>query len=318
MKRTKLIYFFILFIIGSSCNQNKSKHDNTNEEEVKKANETINIVAQQRPFGESIEFEMEVKKTIDNLEFISPDDVQIDSTDLVIGTTIGEAQIAIPLSQLSAFEIANFSNETDNFSITWCPIVGTARVFESDITNSGFDIGWGLNNNNLLLVDRKTKTVWNQLSGEAIHGKLKGKYLSPNPSIQTTWGFWKQKNPQTKLLIIKDTINAIFPESVNQSPHYTNWKPGDGRPEMKNVHETETLGLGIEIANSSTYFPFEILFKEKSPIKYDVNGENISVFFDKSGITAWVESSEGEIIPSIIAYNWAWKSFYPNTKIYKK
>ena len=318
MKKIKPIYLLGFLIIAFSCKQNKAEYDNTNKEGIKKEDEKINIIAQQRPFGDLIEFEMEVKKTIDKLELTNPDNVQIDSTDLVIGMAIGKSQIAIPLSQLSAFEVANFSNGANNFSLTWCPIVGTARVFESDSTNSGFDIGWGLNNNNLLLVDRKTKTVWNQLSGEAIHGKLKGEHLSPIPTIQTTWGFWKQKNPQTKLLTIKDTTNAIFPESVNESPHYNNWKPGDGRPETKNVHETETLGLGIEISNSSMYFPFEAIFKEKSPLTYELNGENITVFFDKSGLTAWVENSKGEMIPSIIAYNWAWKNFYPNTKIYKK
>ncbi len=308
---------FSFILIASSCKQNKAAQDGTSAEENKNPEETINIIAQQGPFQDPMEFEMEIKKTTDKLEFIHPDDLQIDTTDLVIGMTAGESQIAIPLSHLSAFEVANFTNGVENFSITWCPIVGTARVFESNSANSGFDIGWGLNNNNLLLVDRKTKTVWNQLSGEAIHGKRKGEHLSSNPTIQTTWGFWKEKYPQTKLLIIKDTTNAVFPEFVNESPHYNNWKPGDGRPETKNVHETETLGLGIEMTNSSVYFPLEVLFKEKSPITYSINGENIKVFFNQSGLTAWVESSEGDILPSVIAYNWAWKSFYPNTIIYK-
>ena len=318
MKKEKLIYFFIILIIASSCNQNKNRNDNVNKEDVKNEAEIITMLAQQRPFGDLVEFDMEIKKTANNLQFTSPDAVNLNSTDLVLGMTIDEAKIAIPLSQLSAFEVANFSNGHANLSFTWCPIVGTARVFESDSTNTGFDMGWGLNNNNLLLIDRKTKTVWNQLSGEGIHGKQKGNFLSPNPSIQTTWGYWKQNHPQTKLLVIKDTVNAIFPESVNQSPHYNNWSPGDGRPKKKNVHKTETLGLGIKSANSSVYFPFEVLFKEKSPLIYDLNGENITIFFDSSGLTAWVENSKGEMIPSIITYNWAWNNFYPNTKIYNQ
>ena len=319
MKNTNWIYIIILMIFVLACKQKQSDlHENQNVAE--KKTETIKIVAQDRPFGEQLEFEMEVKNALDKLEYVNPEDVEIDSLDLVLGFPVGETQFAIPLSYMSAFEVANFSANNNIVSITWCPIVGTARIFDggNESTDSGFDFGMGLNNNNLLIVDRKTNTVWNQLSAKAVHGKLKGENLKPVPTIQSTWGFWLHKYPDTKVLINKDTTNAVFPQFVNENPHYYNWKPGDGRPTYEDFHQTETLGLGVEIGASSVYFPFEILFKKSSPIEYEIEGQVIAIHFDESGLTAWAEDGDQNMIPSAIAYNWAWSSFFPNSKIYKK
>ncbi|TNJ40913.1 DUF3179 domain-containing protein [Tamlana fucoidanivorans] len=315
MKNIKWIYVLTILISLISCKENERKEPNL---ETEKNPKTIKIVAQQRPFGEPLEFDMEVKNALENLQYANEEDVKIDSLDLVIGIPLKNTQIAIPLSYMSAFEVANFKVESNHLSITWCPIVGTARVFENDNNTSGFDFGYGLNNNNLLVVDRKTNTVWNQLSGNGILGELKGDKLKSVSTIQSTWSFWKNKYPNTKILINKDTTNAVFPQFLDEIPHYINWKPGDGRPKYEDFHQIETLGLGIDLGNSSIYFPFEILFKENSPVNYELEGFKFNVHFDESGLTAWAENINGKMIPSAIAYNWAWKNFYPESKIFKK
>ena len=121
MKNTNWIYLIILIIIVLSCKQKQSEQQE-NQNVAEKETETIKIVAQDRPFGEQIEFEMEVKNALDKLEYVSSEDVEIDSLDLVLGFPIGKTQFAIPLSYMSAFEVANFSANNNNFSITWCPI----------------------------------------------------------------------------------------------------------------------------------------------------------------------------------------------------
>lgn len=313
MNNNKWIYLLPIIIYLISCKEIERKEvTNEFDNNVK----TIKIVAQQRPFGEPLEFDMAVKNALVNFEYASEQDVKIDSLDLVIGIPLENTQIAIPLKYMSAFEVANFKVKSKNLSVTWCPIVGTARVFENNYDNSGLDFGFGLNKNNLLVVDRKTNTVWNQLSGNGILGELSGNKLKSISTIQSTWGFWKNKYPNTKILKNKDSTNAIFPQFLNEIPHYVNWKPGDGRPKQEKFHQIETLGLGIDFGNSSIYFPFEKLFKENSPIYYELEGVKFKVYFDKPGLTAWVENLNGKMIPSTMAYNWAWKSFYPKTNIY--
>ena len=146
----------------------------------------------------------------------------LDNNELVLGIVIGNTPIAVPIKVLSGFEVANLRIASDNYLLTWCPLVGSARVFNGKIKEDtlGFDFGRGLIDNNLLLVDRRTKTVWNQLSNEAVQGVLKGEKLSPYPSIQSTWEFWKGRYPKTKVVMSTDTSNAVFPESVLRKQYY--------------------------------------------------------------------------------------------------
>lgn len=315
MKDMKWIYLIVILIAVLSCNQGDQNNNKSIEEEAK----AIKLIAQQRPFGETAEIEMQVENALDKLEFVNPADVEIDSMDLVLGIPLGEIQVAIPLTYMAAYEVANISIDTNNYLITWCSIVGSARIFEGGMESDdpGFDFGKALNKNNLLVVDRKTRSVWNQLSGKAIHGALEGDNLSPLPAIQSTWGFWKRKYPTTRLLINRDTTDAIFPQFVNEVPHYYSWRPGDGRPEFSDVHQIETLGMGIEMGSSSVFFPFEMLFEKRSPLKYKIENQLLMIHFDKSGLTAWVEDVEGNMIPSVITYSWAWKAFYPDTETFE-
>ncbi|MEM9895918.1 MAG: DUF3179 domain-containing (seleno)protein, partial [Bacteroidota bacterium] len=132
---------------------------------------------------------MPVYTGLDKLEFGNPSELDLNDQDLVLGMTINEEQIALPLSYMEGFEVANFTSSEESYLFTWCGLVGAAQIFKGDA--SGFDFGRALIGNNLLMVDRKTLSVWNQLSNEAIHGELKGSKLDLLPSIQTTWKYWK-------------------------------------------------------------------------------------------------------------------------------
>ena len=207
MRILKCISLIIITTIYLSCKQSAK---NTLTDELEAKFETIKIFAQKRPFSEPEEFEMPVLKTKVKLEYADTSHVMLNKTDLVLGLP-SNTPIAIPLKYLTAYEVANLSLANEDMTVTWCPIVGTARVFDAESVedNSGFDFGMALKNNNLIIVDRKTRTAWNQLSGKAIKGELEGKRLHTKATIQSTWDFWKNKYPDTKLLIVKDTFGLV-------------------------------------------------------------------------------------------------------------
>jgi len=188
MKNLSQLFFTIPLAISLiSCNQNKTDQRNTSLLE----GDSIEIFAQARPGGEPFNFNMPIDKGLDKLEITDPSNTDLDSDELVLGMSFENTQIAVPIKFLSGFEVANLFLESQNYLFTWCPLVGSARVFEGEINGdkSGFDFGRGLKDNNLLIIDRKTQTVWNQLSCKAIKGELEGESLSPLPSIQSTWAF---------------------------------------------------------------------------------------------------------------------------------
>ena len=262
---------------------------------------------------------MPIDKGLDKLEIMEPSNLELDDDELIVGMSFNNAQIAIPIKYLSGFEVANLSLQNDNFLLTWCPLVGSARIFEGEIKGdkSGFDFGRGLKDNNLLIIDRKTNTVWNQLSCKAIKGELEGEHLSPLASIQSTWEFWKAKYPNTRVAINRDTTNAVFPQDVLKKQFYNTWIPGEKYPSNLD-HQIQNLGLGIDLGSSSIFFPLENLFEESSPVTYTLENNELRIHFDSNGLTAWAEDNKGDMIPSTIVYNWAWNNFYPNTIVFKK
>jgi len=315
MRRFQSTYYPILVLTIISC---KPRNSNV-EETPTKTFQTIELVAQEWPGQEAKSFDMPVHRGLDKLEFANPEKVTLNDTDLIMGITLENTQIALPLLYLEGFEVANLTLNDENYLVTWCGLVGSAQLFEGTISGDtqGFDFGRALINNNLLMVDRKTGSVWNQLSNKAIHGDLKETRLNLRPTLQTTWGFWKGKYPNTKVLINKDTTAAAFPSLVFARPYYTTWQPEEGNFHMVQDHQTKNLGMGIELGESSVYFPLEELFKRESPMEYKLEDNTIKIHFEQAGLTAWAEDSLGTAIPTTLVYQWAWKNFHPNTSIFK-
>ena len=280
--------------------------------------ETIQLLAQSRPGGEAFEFDMPIDKGLDKLEIADPTSITINNDELVLGISIGERHLALPIRYMSGFEVANLFIDSSTYLLTWCPLVGSARIFEGEINGNkaGFDFGRGLIENNLLIVDRHTHTVWNQLSCKGVKGELEGESLLPLASIQSTWSFWKTAYPETSVLVNKDTSGAVFPSSVLQKQYYNAWVPGEKYPERNQVHEIKNLGLGIELEDSAVFFPLEKLFTSASPIVHSINGTELVIKFEESGLVAWAEDKNGKTLPGTMVYDWAWKNFFPESEIY--
>lgn len=61
--------------------------------------------------------------------------------------------------------------------------------------------------NSLVMVDSETNSLWSHLLGECMRGPLTGKKLEVIPSMMTTWGVWKSRNP--------DSTVAVMPRSAD-------------------------------------------------------------------------------------------------------
>jgi hypothetical protein len=310
MKQPFLISLIILILFA--CNSNKEKQSSENSVAPIK---TIKILAQWEPGGETSMIDMTIDHGLDALEIVGQQDVELDGDDIVLGLSIDKVQLAIPLRYLSGFEVANLTINEKPYLITWCPLVGAARIFSG--SNTGYDFGRGLINDNLLIVDRKTKSVWNQLSCKAVVGELKGEQLDLLPSIQSTWDFWKQKYPETGVAVNSDTTGAAFPSNLFSKPYYHDWIPGTPRPkERRSNHNLVSLGLGVDLGGSQVFFPMLELEKADHPLSYNLNGNDFIVRYDSEGRTAWAENAEGKLIAGSMVYQRSWRKFYPKSRIF--
>lgn len=63
-----------------------------------------------------------------------------------------------------------------------------------------FGVSGKLYKDALVMFDRQTRSLWTQVDGSVLRGKMEGARLEPVPAVQTTWAQWKEMHPQTLVL----------------------------------------------------------------------------------------------------------------------
>lgn len=58
----------------------------------------------------------------------------------------------------------------------------------------------GINNQNFIMRDEETGSWWQQVTGEAILGPLKGRRLTPVPQDEVSFALWKREHPRGRVL----------------------------------------------------------------------------------------------------------------------
>ncbi len=173
-----------------------------------------------------------------------------------------------------------------------------------------FDFIRGLIKDNLVFVDRETGSIWSQLEGQAVSGKLKGQPLRMIPSIQTTWKYWRELHPDTGVL--------VDPGQEGRTYFYGNFVPllpRRGKP--KAAHDTSKLGLGLAVNGQSMFFPFRELRRAKTPLEIQLGGESITVHYKKEALTAWATGAKGELLTAVLVYERGWLRFFPKSKTFR-
>jgi len=171
-----------------------------------------------------------------------------------------------------------------------------------------FDFADGLLNNNLLIVDRETSSVWSQLHGKAVIGQLEGTPLEIVPSVQTTWKFWRERHPDTRVMVL--------PEAEGRPYLYRNGPTGTPSSEVgpQTAHDSTALGLGIVLGNEALWASFRDLEGRDLPLEMTLGGQRIRIFFNKEALTAWAEDLEGRLLPGVLAYREGWFDVFPDSR----
>jgi Protein of unknown function (DUF3179) len=127
----------------------------------------------------------------------------------------------------------------------------------------------GINNQNFLMRDQETGSFWQQITGTAIAGPLKGAKLSLVPQDELTFGLWKKEQPN-------GTVLAPLPRYASHYEKAT-WESEIAKlPTV--IHSTkgtlpdrETI-LGVSINGAARAFPVSKLTLQ-SPVLIDDVGE---------------------------------------------
>lgn len=67
----------------------------------------------------------------------------------------------------------------------------------------------GINNQNFLMEDLETRSWWQQVSGAAITGPLKGQHLDPVVQDEVTYGLWRREHPAGRVFALNTDDDQI-------------------------------------------------------------------------------------------------------------
>ena len=176
------------------------------------------------------------------------------------------------------------------------------QIRDSEFT---FDFAETQFGENLLFVDRETQSVWSQLEGKAIVGSMKGAPLRVIPALQTTWAFWRERHPETRVMMLPGEKGRPY---IYRNPR---WNSNPTR------HDPTALGLGL-VANGQTIFlPFRQLNRTSPPFSLTLGGKSITIHYHKRELTAWAEDETGKLLPGVVAYKNGWMRFHPDSETFR-
>jgi Protein of unknown function (DUF3179) len=213
----------------------------------------------------------------------------------------------------------------------------------------------GINNQNFLMRDEETASWWQQVTGAAVSGPLKGSVLEPVYNDELTFAAWKEESPGGQVLL---------PVKKDEKHYESDWEPEVAKLPVVisfkgNGMSDRDLIIGLELSGESRAYPLPAL-SSKTPIVDRLGGipillatgpdnKSIRVFrslldgvnlelFLKNDSTVWtlVDSSSGsewnfqgcaiegpavgkclERIQFLKDYWFDWRNYHPRTTIYR-
>jgi hypothetical protein len=262
--------------------------------------------------------------SIDEPKFVSAKKANIEDKQRVLGVYFDGVAKAYPINILNWHEIVNDSINGTPFVVTFCPLCGTGLVFDAHVNGERLEFGVSglLYNSDVLLFDRQSDSLWSQIESKSVVGKFKGQALTLLNSRHTSWADWQKRYPDT-LVLSQDTG---FSRNYNRDP-YSSYYTMDStyfpvsHKAPKKWHPKERV-LGLNIGNQSKAWPFielEKAFKDtqEGVLAATLNQTKVFIHWDAHARNAYVLDEEGNEIPSIQAFWFAWFTFHPDTSIFE-
>ena len=199
----------------------------------------------------------------------------------VVGLELeGEAR-AYPLRILTSHEVVNDVMGDRAVVVTYCPLCNSAVTFDRELDGKvlRFGVSGLLRNSDLVMWDRETESLWQQITGEAIVGELAGTELEFIPSPIMAWEDFKAQFPNGKVL---SRDQGIFPEELYDNQPYAGYDsasqpflfsgtPDDRYPAMERV-------VAVRISGTNKAYPFSVISEERA-VNDEVAGTPILVVF---------------------------------------
>jgi hypothetical protein len=222
---------------------------------------------------------------IDRPAFVAPRaaDAWLNQKEPVLALEIDGDARAYPLQILMWHEIVNDTVGGKPVAITYCPLCNSGLVFERVVKGRTLDFGTSgkLYKSDLVMYDRQTHSLWAQMEGRAIVGKLVGTRLTLRPANTLAWEDWKAAHPGGKVLS-RETGHA---RRYGANPYEAYDRPDAnpflfaGRPDPRRPAKERVVG--VSLGGVARAYPWPML--ARNSVVHDTLGDEALVIFYRPG-----------------------------------
>ncbi|MFO8028910.1 MAG: DUF3179 domain-containing protein [Cyclonatronaceae bacterium] len=197
----------------------------------------------------------------------------------VISVQIGDVARAYPLQILMWHEIANTRIGDVPAAVTFCPLCYSALVFDRRVDGETLEFGVSgfLRNSDMIMYDRTTESLWQQITGEAVVGTYTGTRLKTLPSQIISFEQFRQIYPDGSVLSRETGHQRDYGrnpyvgyDDIDQSPMFID--PSDVDDRLRPMQKV----VGVVIDDRQKVYPYE-LTRESGAINDEFAGQEIVV-----------------------------------------
>ena len=206
--------------------------------------------------------------------------------------------------------------------VSFSPLAYSGAVFERTVSGSIQDFGVSdrVYNNDLLLSDRKTKSLWDPMLHEASVGDLAGTSLSFYPFSIMTWNDFKQAHPNGNVLSRKSGAERDYTHDPYEN-YYSDDRILFPVSSKDDRLPSKEMIVGVETTEGWKAYPIKQIEKMLT-IQDRIGTLSISIETEKNSSVirvSLVDTNGTQIkeLPFIESYWFAWSAAYPQTEVYK-
>ncbi len=205
----------------------------------------------------------------------------------VILLSLSDDARAYPLQIMTYHEIVNDVVDGKPVVVTFCPLCYSAIAYSREVDGRLLDFGVSgmLRHSDLIMYDRQTESLWQQIGGEAIVGDLTGTSLEPVPAQIVSFEQFTARFPTGKVLS-RDTGHR---RDYGTNP-YSGYDDIDDRPFLYRGDFDDRLPpmekvVGVTIGKEHVAYPHSVT-RDQRVINDEFGGIPLLVMHVDGAVTA--------------------------------
>jgi hypothetical protein len=234
----------------------------------------------------------------------------------VVGVVRGKEARAYPIAILVWHELVNDELGGDPILVSFCPLCGTALVFDRRLQGHihKFGVSGLLYRSDLLMYDRETESLWSQIGANAVTGALMGRRLELLRSRITTWKTWREAHPETTVLSKRTGYQRDYARTPYEGYETSKQLYFPVNADARRHPKMPTLGLRIPNGPSRAY-PGEEIARAGGRVEDVFSGQRVLVSYDSKTRHFDFEIPEG--IEVVEGFWFAWMAFHPESSVFE-